>query len=233
MGLMGYFGRKVLNISAMEYRKSMAANAKSSQKTLEQRGLATITMTYPKEMGIVAVAKDVSERTGEQVSPDVVLSLRNRLKKGSSYREALLQVERADIRFKLNTLAKDLRDLFDSSEDSDAKRAKAYAAHTMNGVYRMLYQALGDEIERVRAEDDVEGEEQDADFTLVEDDAQEGESALPEAHTSPQGHMEPRACMEEQSNPGTYGPPMVQTHDPNGPPMVQPHDPNGPQELVL
>jgi hypothetical protein len=152
--------------------KSMAGNAKSNQKTLEQRGLATIAMTYPEEMGIIAVAKDLSERTGEQISPDTVASLRKRLKAGKSYREALLQVERADIRFKLKTLAKDLRDLFDeASGESDLMRARAYSGHTLAGVYKQLYDHLGDEIERVREEENGEGgKEEDADFTLVEDD---------------------------------------------------------------
>lgn len=150
----------------------MAANSKSNQKTLEQKGLATIAMTYPKEMGIIAVAKDLSERTGEPVSPDMVASLRKRLEKGKSYREALLQVERADIRFKLKTLAKDLRDLFDeSSGESDFMRARAYAGHTLACVYKQLYDHLGDEIERVRVEESEEdSDEQNADFTLVPDE---------------------------------------------------------------
>jgi hypothetical protein len=150
----------------------MAGDRKHSQKTLEQRGLATIAMAYPEEMGIIAVASDLSERTCEQVSPDQIASLRKRLEKGKSYREALLQVERADIRFKLKTLAKDLRDLFDEgSGDSNLMRARAYAGHTLAGVYKQLYDHLGDEIERVRVEDNGgEGEEQDADFTLVPDE---------------------------------------------------------------
>lgn len=150
----------------------MAADRKHSQKTLEQRGLATIAMTYPEEMGIIAVASDLSERTCEQVSPDQIASLRKRLEKGKSYREALLQVERADIRFKLKALAKDMRDLFDEgSGESDRMRARAYAGHTLAGVYKQLYDHLDDEIERVRAEDTgEEGEEQNADFTLVPDE---------------------------------------------------------------
>ncbi len=158
----------------------MAGDRKHSQKTLEQRGLATIAMTYPEEMGIIAVASDLSERTCEQVSPDQIASLRKRLEKGKSYREALLQVERADIRFKLKALAKDLRDLFDEgSGESDRMRARAYAGHTLAGVYKQLYDHLGDEIERVRVENIGEdGEEQDADFTLVPDEEPKTSSAV-------------------------------------------------------
>lgn len=149
----------------------MAGDTKHSQKTLEQRGFATLAMTYPEEMGIIAVAKDLSERTGEKISPDQVASLRNRLKAGSAYREALLQVEKADIRFKLKTLAQDLRDLFDaSSGESDLMRARAYSGHILAGVYKQLNEGLSEEIQRVREEESGEGEEQDADFTLVPED---------------------------------------------------------------
>jgi hypothetical protein len=149
----------------------MSADNKKSQKTLEARGLATFAMTYPEEMGIIAVAKDLSERCGEQVSPDQVASLRNRMKNGAAYRQALLQVEKADIRSKLKTLAKDLSDIFDqSSGESDFMRARAYAGHTLAGVYKQLYEHTENEIERVKAEDlGEEGKEEDADFTLVEE----------------------------------------------------------------
>ena len=158
----------------------MAGDTKHSQKTLEQRGFATLAMTYPEEMGIIAVAKDLSERTGEKISPDQVASLRNRLKAGSAYREALLQVEKADIRFKLKTLAQDLRDLFDaSSGESDLMRARAYSGHILAGVYKQLNEGLSEEIQRVKSEESGEGEEQDADFTLVPEDDEPLPAAAP------------------------------------------------------
>lgn len=150
----------------------MAGDTKKSQKTLEQKGFASLAMSYPEEMGIISVAKDMTERTGEQISPDMVLGFRQRLKAGKAYREALLQVDRADIRFKLKTLAQDMRDIFEaSSGEADFMRAKAYAGHTLAGVYKQLYESLGDEIERIRAEDlGEEGEEKDAEFSLVPDE---------------------------------------------------------------
>jgi len=192
MDIMGHFRSKAFNISSMDIRKSMAGDTKKSQKTLEQRGFATLAMTYPEEMGIIAVAKDMTERTGEVITPDMVAGLRSRLKAGSAYREALLQVERADLRFKLKTLAKDLADIFDqSSGESDFMRARAYAGHTLAGVYKQLYDHLGDEIKRVKEEESGEGEEQDADFTLVPEDDEP--QPLPAAAPTAPAPVEPAA----------------------------------------
>jgi len=193
----------------------MAGDTKRSQKTLEQKGFASLAMTYPDEMGIISVAKDMTERTGEQITPDMVLGFRQRLKAGKSYREALLQVERADLRFKLKTLAHDMRNIFEAtSGEADFMRAKAYAAHTLAGVYKQLYESLGDEIQRVRAEDlGEEGEEKDADFTLVpEDEPQSLPAPGKEAAPAPAAQESPAptpapvpATAAEDDDPDTMG----------------------------
>lgn len=173
----------------------MAGDTKRSQKTLEQKGYASLAMNYPEEMGIIAVAKDMTERVGETITPDMVLGFRQRLKAGASYREALLQVERADLRFKLKTLAHDMRQIFEAtSGEADFMRAKAYAGHTLAGVYKQLYESLGEEIVRVKAEcQGEEGEEKDADFTLVPEDE-------PQALPGP-GKEAPAAPAQEISAP--------------------------------
>lgn len=191
----------------------MAGDTKRSQKTLEQKGYASLAMNYPEEMGIIAVAKDMTERVGETITPDMVLGFRQRLKAGSAYREALLQVERADLRFKLKTLAHDMRDIFEAtSGEADFMRAKAYAGHTLAGVYKQLYESLGDEIQRVKAESlGEEGEEKDADFTLVpEEEPQPLPAPGKEAAPAPAAQESPApapvpATAAEDDDPDTMG----------------------------
>lgn len=160
-------------------------------KQMEQKGLAVFALSYPDNMQSHAIAQDMTERLGLYIDRPMIGSLQRRFKMGAYDRVALLRVDKAEIRYRMKELARSMQNLFDSSEDPDFLKSKAYVGHATSNVYKQVYGMINEEIRAIREEENpIDGDEEseEAEFELIEgeEDPEEEEPEEEEGEEGPE-----------------------------------------------